>query len=101
MAEYIEREAAVRAINSKRRPENSVAQNRLLALAVRDVFKIPAADAAPVRHGKWMKTIDNGCEMYRCDQCGSRVLKELYEYENPNCYCYHCGAWMEGGNGNA
>lgn len=44
--------------------------------------------------GEWEKSIDNGAEMYRCSRCGARDVKELYEYENPRRFCYHCGASM-------
>lgn len=57
----------------------------------------PKADVAPVRRGFWLRSIDNDCEMHQCDQCGARVMKGPYEYENPNRYCYYCGARMDGG----
>lgn len=53
-------------------------------------------DAAPVVHGVWERSIDNDCPMHKCSVCGARVVKGLYEYENPNRYCYHCGAKMDG-----
>lgn len=48
MAEYIEREAAIKAVLRMRRPENSVAQNRMLSIIQMDMLKLPAADVAPV-----------------------------------------------------
>lgn len=48
MAEYIERAAAVKAVLQMRRPENSVAQNRMLSIIQMDMLKLPAADVAPV-----------------------------------------------------
>lgn len=45
--------------------------------------------------GEWQRSVDNDCEMHKCSVCGARVLKGLYEYENPNRYCYHCGAYMQ------
>ena len=44
--------------------------------------------------GEWETTIDAGCEVYMCSACGARDVKELYEYENPRRFCYHCGASM-------
>lgn len=61
MAECIERKAAIKAIQRQRGPNNSVAQNRLLALAVHDVLQIAAADVAPVRHGKWVHSRYENC----------------------------------------
>ena len=40
--------------------------------------------------------IDTETPMHECSVCGARVVKGLYEYENPNLYCYHCGAKMDG-----
>lgn len=48
MAEYIERAAAVKSVLRMRRPENSVAQNRMLSIIQMDMLKLPAADVAPV-----------------------------------------------------
>lgn len=56
----------------------------------------PTVDAVPVVHGHWEKTIDNCTVMHKCSVCGARVVKGFYEYENPNRYCYHCGAKMDG-----
>lgn len=47
------------------------------------------------RSGHWEKDVDCGCVMHRCSLCGARVVRGEYEYENPNLYCYHCGAKME------
>lgn len=48
MAEYIERAAAVKSVLRMRRPENSVAQNRMLSIIQMDMLKLPAADVVPV-----------------------------------------------------
>ena len=48
MAEYIERAAAIKSVLRMRRPENSVAQNRMLSIIQMDMLKLPAADVAPV-----------------------------------------------------
>ena len=48
MAEYIDRAAAVKSVLRMRRPENSVAQNRMLSIIQIDMLKLPAADVAPV-----------------------------------------------------
>lgn len=45
--------------------------------------------------GYWIPREDNGTPMHECSNCGSRVVKGLYEYENPNLFCYHCGAKMK------
>lgn len=48
MAEYIKRAAAVKSVLRMRRPENSVAQNKMLSIIQMDMLKLPAADVAPV-----------------------------------------------------
>lgn len=42
----------------------------------------------------WIATSDNGCPLYVCSACGARDVKELYEYNNPRLFCYHCGRPM-------
>lgn len=58
MAEYIDRAAAVKSVLRMRRPENSVAQNRMLSIIQMDMLKLPAADVTPVVRCK-------GCKHYR------------------------------------
>ena len=60
------------------------------------IMDAPTVDAVEVVHGHWEKTIDNCTVMHKCSVCGARVVKGFYEYENPNRYCYHCGAKMDG-----
>ena len=48
MAEYIKREAVLRAVQGQRSPCRSPAQNRMLDCLKADVIRIPAADVAPV-----------------------------------------------------
>lgn len=86
MAEYIEREAAIRALTL---------HDCDSARAKMAICDLPAADVAPVRHGKWISRVDTDTPMYECSVCGARVVKGLYEYNNPNKYCYHCGAKMD------
>lgn len=83
MDEYIERESTLHRMKVDIRPPFAV------------VADMPAADVAPVRHGRWIDRIDNDTPMHECSVCGARAVKGLYEYENPNRYCYHCGARMD------
>lgn len=48
MAEYIEREAALRAVQGQRSPCRSPAQNRMLDCLKAAVIRISAADVAPI-----------------------------------------------------
>lgn len=92
MAECIERAAAVKAVLRMRRPENSVAQNRMLSIIQMDLLKLPAADVAPVVHGRWEKHYRSGtpvAEGYVSTCC------DMWNNRKSN-YCPNCGAKMDG-----
>ena len=103
MAEYIERAAAVKSVLRMRRPENSVAQNRMLSIIQMDMLKLPAADVAPVVRGRWEKEpssywrwTSSGAvavtrTTYRCGLCGRGTAVKSN-------YCPNCGAKMDGRN---
>lgn len=87
MAEYIEREALIKAI-----------ENDCLELvyytkedAIQCVKAIQAADVAPVRHGRWVeKEKYTFGIMYDCSLCENRILDNGHSWN----YCPHCGAKM-------
>ncbi len=86
MAEYIERAAAVKSVLRMRRPENSVAQNRMLSIIQMDMLKLPAADVAPVVRCKDCKHYDIGGS---CIICG-------FQSRRPDDFC-SCGERKDGG----
>lgn len=89
MAEYIERAAAVKSVLRMRRPENSVAQNRMLSMIQMDMLKLPAADVAPVVHGRWMHL---GGDEWCCSACGFVITTEgSWDKPAKKC-CEDCGA---------
>jgi hypothetical protein len=92
MAEYIERETAVRAVMAAKWMDGSDG-----AMAMEIVASQAAADVAPVVHGRWemrptgMAT-DTGPEYKAyCTVCN----KPNKQYQPP--FCPHCGAKMDGG----
>lgn len=92
MAECIERAAAVKAVLRMRRPENSVAQNRMLSIIQMDILKLPAADVSPASHGRWEKHYRSGIpvsEGYVSTCC------DMWNNRKSN-YCPNCGAKMDG-----
>ena len=96
MAEYIEREEAVHLLMTRGR----YLTKDLVMDAAYEVSKIPAADVAPVRHGRWVEecVVDFNkefCSIFFCSNCGKK-----YRIPKMN-YCPNCGAKMdlEGGGG--
>lgn len=97
MAEYIEREAAIKAIE-KDLPEQVRYSREDAADCIR---YMDAADVAPVRHGRW---VDNHCTACGMMPMGDEMWK-LCDFEPPLFerfmdYCPNCGAKMDGGAGN-
>ena len=91
MDEYIEREAAQTSCRKYSFAESYD------AFAVDCILKaIPAADVAPVRHGRWEK--QSG--IYSCSECGINrpydVQADVIEYWACN-YCPNCGSKTDGG----
>ena len=59
---------------------------------------MPAADVAPVRHGRWVeKEKYTFGIMYDCSLCEDRILDNGHPWN----YCPNCGAKMDGGDGNS
>ena len=88
MTEYIEREAVLKE-----------AESRIMwgasAAAVYELIRdAPAADVAPVRHGRW---VDTDSEFAQCSLCKYPV----YAAWNATNYCPNCGAKMDGCDGNS
>ena len=80
MAEYIERYKAIEAVRSD--PMGGLNYKRILT-------DIPAADVAPVVHGRWKKKKDS--DLFYCSEC---ELPSMHKWQ----YCERCGAKMEGGD---
>lgn len=92
MAEYIKREAAVKSVLRMRRPENSVAQNRMLSIIQMDMLKLPAADVAPVVCGRWVHL---GGDEWCCSACGFVITTEGSWDKPTKKYCEDCGAKID------
>ena len=94
MAEYIEREAAVK-VAEKYGLANASALGRHTGLAdciASEIADIPAADVAPVVHGRWVeKEKYTFGIMYDCSLCENRILDNGHPWN----YCPNCGAKMD------
>ena len=102
MAEYIEREAAVK-IAERYSTINGTALGRHSGVAdciASEIARLPAADVVPVVRGKWINTEPNykyrpRCSAYyKCSECGRHTgYKQIKSYK----FCPKCGSKMEGG----
>ena len=97
MAEYIKREALVHRLKS---PYLFNITQRIFEI----ISEIPAADVAPVVHGRWddsgRYTFPSGDTAVRCTNCGCALTESEYRLNNWN-YCPVCGAKMDGGDNDA
>ena len=67
------------------------------------IINAPAADVAPVRHGRWITTSGEVfpgsgqflCYSHKHDECGFQYVGM---YDNEYDYCPKCGAKMDVGN---
>lgn len=93
MNEYINREAATNVACNILWKMNNLSTS-VMAKALNS---IPAADVAPVRHGRW---VEKGKYtfgiMYDCSLCENRILDNGHPWN----YCPNCGAMMDGGADN-
>ena len=85
MAEYIEREKVL----SKAAPVAGCFSDMISAY---DVIMLPAADVAPVRHGRWEEASDG--DGIVCPFCRTDFCTIIYDTEHFN-YCPNCGAKMD------
>lgn len=90
MAEYIEREAAIRVVNG----QSSLTMTR--SSLIDSISELPAADVAPVVHGRWIEGVVIQTDIatlydYTCPLCG--IVSDRNSNECPN-----CGAKMDGGD---
>ena len=97
MDEYIEREAAQKNAFRYQLPNGEKSPK---VVFINTIDKIPAADVAPVRHGKW---IDDYGDSWRCSDCGAETyVDEDWRGKDDKAYkmnfCHYCGAKMDGDN---
>ena len=75
MAEYIKREAVLRAVHGQRSPCRSPAQNRMLDCLKAAVIRISAADVAPIEALERLR--DELCSQDLITMVGLRKLNTL------------------------
>ena len=100
MAEYIERERTVELLrslgNREYRKEKGTIQDAIKMISYPEYT--PAADVAPVVHGRWMPFHSEAAgDIQYCSSCG-------IGFDAKTAYCPHCGAKMgikDGGDSDA
>lgn len=95
MAEYIKRKTVTNHLDACM---DTLWKPEIVALKC-FVEGIPAADVAPVRHGKWVHSRYENCseqfEMVKCSCCGREAYAMAFYVRDGN-YCPNCGAKMDG-----
>ncbi len=104
MDEYIEREAAIKAIEKADYTLIADDADSYKSDYLREIIEsVPAADVVPVVHGRWddsgRYTFPSGNAAVRCTNCGCALTESEYHLNNWN-YCPVCGAKMDGGADN-
>lgn len=87
MDEYIKRETAVRMVMTAKWGDGSDG-----AMAMEIVASAPAADVAPVVHGRWI--YDKKAQRPYCSVCKGYFYGAT---NSPMSYCPNCGTKMDGG----
>ena len=65
-----------------------------IAGAMNAIDEMPAADVAPVRHGRWIEQCEES--LYSCSACGTEWITIVgTPKENDMDFCPHCGAKMD------
>ena len=86
MSDYIEREKALKAV------EDIVCDADDAERTCDRIIDIPAADVAPIRHGRWINCewVESGFKFVCCSECNHADMdSRLYKY------CPWCGARMD------
>ena len=94
MAEYIDREALYeKAYWHGEHPDvDNPFPDGVDAIDIEDVDTIPAADVAPVRHGRWI--YDKKAQRSYCSVCKGYFYGAT---NSPMSYCPNCGTKMDEG----
>ena len=93
MTDYVPRDAVLKAVEPEYRPSLG-----------RQIMSIPAADVAPIVHGRWIwdkDGMDWGIGAWRCSICYARPEtwwqgdKSNPRNKSGHYYCPNCGAKMD------
>jgi DNA-directed RNA polymerase subunit RPC12/RpoP len=98
MSDYIRKADAIDEVNHALDRE-TILFSFVRKVAISALKKMPSADVAPVRHGRWLPIVSYN-NTYKCSECG-RLLVDITDglkmVAKHYPYC-HCGAKMDGGD---
>lgn len=96
MKEYIERERLKEAFNADLQTLQSLDEHTMNLILI-EIDEAPAADVAPVRHGRWIfDHMTGGWSYYsHCSECGHQEFFANDSVEKRHRYCYSCGALLD------
>lgn len=95
---YIEREAVEKFIQEGlNNPNKDKAFGHDAIEIMAEVHYMPAADVAPVRHGRWIFDHMTGEWSYysHCSECNHQEFFANEDVEKRHKYCLNCGARMD------
>ena len=100
MSEYINRGTAFDAVTDLAGKASTRSAIDAVWISARALKKLPAADVAPVVHGRWEQVKEWATKAkYRCSVCGREIMSAVKVNIEKYPYC-HCGAKMDGGADN-
>ena len=95
MTDYIKRDDALDICACDlRKPDHKISYHGAMVEMAFRIGAIPAADVAPVRHGKWID-VDFAPFESRYATCSACKNRQTLDSRFMN-YCPHCGAKMDG-----
>jgi hypothetical protein len=106
MDEYIERRTGVSILRAKANMAVLMDAAPYFEKAAQILEKLPAADVAPVVHGRWISWEESGNfvpspDRHECSVCHDAAQVLVNGFELLSDYCPSCGAKMDGGADNA
>ena len=100
MSEYINRGTAFDAVADLAGKASTRSAYEAVWKSARALKNLPAADVAPVVHGRWEQVKEWATKAkYRCSVCGREIMSAVKVNIEKYPYC-HCGAKMDGGADN-
>lgn len=101
MDDLIERKEAIEAIKKYGKDAISAGRRKLdqvddIAAISRMIAAMPAVDAVPVVHGRWIPRKGKWFVYFQCSVCGEKISYPSADGKALTNYCPNCGAKMNG-----